>query len=272
MTAFLKATAWPMVPLKPYGSFHLIFFFAGLALSVLLAWLLRRTTEKQNNIVLLTVGIILSLFEIYKQLFYTYVIGEGHYQWWIFPFQLCSVPMYLCLVAPFIKHAKIKAGIYDFLLAFNLMGGLVAFSEPSGLIHPYWTLTLHAFIWHMMLIFLGLYIGFTRRSGVNPANYKNAIHVFLIFCLTAFGINLILRIPSGGTINMFFIGPSVSPLIVFKTISEKFGWYINTPIYIFCLCIAAYIFYRVFCVFNGRSIVSDSAPVNLESASVSEEK
>lgn len=261
-----------MVPPDPYGSFHLVFFFAGLAVSVLLAWLLRKTTEKQNNIVLLTVGVILMLSEIYKQLFYTYVIGGGHYQWWIFPFQLCSVPMYLCLIAPFIKSAKTKACIYDFLLAFNLMGGLVAFTEPSGLIHPYWTLTLHAFIWHILLIFTGLYIGFTRRSGVTPANYKNAVSVFLVLCLAAFGINLALRIPSGGTVNMFFIGPSVSPLIVFETISRKFGWYINAPIYIICLCIAAYIFYRVFCIFNGSKINSNSASVRFRSASESDGK
>jgi len=258
MSDFFKWTAWPMVKPTSYGPFHLTFFFVGLAVSILLAYKLRNTNEKQNKVVLLSVGGFLLLSEIYKHLFYYFVIGEGNYQWWIFPFQLCSIPMYFCLIIPFLKDGIIKKGMYNFMLAFNLMGGFVSFIEPSGLVHEYWTLTLHAFIWHMLLVFVGLYIGFSKRAGSKLKDYKYAIVTFTILCAIAFSINLILwNKPAAidnpsGHINMFYIGPEISPIIVFKDIAKNAGWYVNTPIYIACLCLGAFLFYLPFCLWNKK--------------------
>lgn len=49
--------------------------------------------------ILLGVGLFLMFCEGYKLLFYYYVIGHGSFQWWVFPFLLCSIPMYLCVAA-----------------------------------------------------------------------------------------------------------------------------------------------------------------------------
>ena len=253
MNDFLYATAWKMKPPEPYSSFHLIFFTVGLILSVALAWRLRKTTEKQNRAVLLTIGLILLISEIYKQLFYTFVLGGGEYQWWIFPFQLCSIPMYLCLIIPFLREGKLRDAMYDFMLAFNLMGGFISFFEPSGLIHDYWTLTLHAFTWHMILVFIGFYIGFSGRAGRRMADFKRAAFMFLCLCVIAFAINLIFFDISGGTIKMFYVGPAISPIAVFKSIATEYGWYVNTPIYIACLTFAAFVFYAPFAYFHSRA-------------------
>ncbi len=251
---FFELTAWPMEKPASYGAFHLGFFFIGLAISILLAYLLRNTTEKQNKIVLVTAGSFLILTEIYKQLFYYYVVGNGSYQWWIFPFQLCSIPMYFCVIAPFIKNQKIQKAMYNFLIAVNLMGGFIAFLEPSGLVHEYWTLTLHAFVWHMVLVFIGLYLGFTKRAATKIKEYSHAIIILLILAVCAFMINLILRDVSAGSVNMFYVGPSNSPIIVFKDISAKYGWYVNTPLYLGCIALAAFAFYAPFCYVNQKRI------------------
>lgn len=253
MINFLQWTAWSMEKPKAYGSFHLLFFLIGLTVLTGLAFLLRNSNERQNKIVLLSVGIFLALSELYKQLFYTFVIGGGEYQWWIFPFQLCSVPLYLCLIAPLLKKDKIQNGMYNFMLAFNLMGGFIAFLEPSGLVHEYWTLTLHAFIWHLMLVFVGLYLGFSRRAGRQFKDFASTVATFLGLCVLAFCINLIFWNVSKGDINMFFIGPKISPLIVFKTIASNYGWYVNTLFYIPCLCLGAFLFYAPFCIWNART-------------------
>ncbi len=258
MVEFLKWTAWPMVKPEAYGAFHLSFFFIGLAVSVLAAWLLRKSGSKTNRTILLSVGIFLMLTEVYKQLFYTFVIGDGQYQWWIFPFQLCSIPMYFCLVAPFLRDGIVRRGMYNFMLAFNLMSGAVAFTEPSGLVHEYWTLTLHAFTWHMILIFLGLYIGFSGRAGMELKDYRYAAGTFAVLCVIAFSLNMIFwNMPAAiddpsGHMNMFYVGPANSPIIVFKDICLKFGWYVNTPIYIFCLCLAAFVFYFPFALYRKK--------------------
>lgn len=158
--------------------------------------------------------------------------------------------MYLCLMLPFLKNPQIKNAICNFMLAFNLFGGFIVFFEPSGLCHPYWTLTLHAFIWHLLLVFIGLYIGFSRQGGNKRSDYKGAVCVFLILCALAFTINLLLYKISDHSVNMFYIGPADSPLIVFKDICKNYGWYVNTPIYIFSLCLGAYLFFLPFAKYN----------------------
>ena len=241
-----------------YGLFHLTFFLVGLLVSVLSAYALRKTGDRQNKIVLGSVGGFLVISEVYKHLFYTFVIGNGQYQWWIFPFQLCSIPMYFCLAAPFLKPGRIQRGMYNFMLSFNLMGGFVAFLEPSGLTHTYWTLTLHAFIWHMLLVFVGLYIGFSGRAGQKLKEYRYAAVTFAILCIIALSFNLIFwNKPASidnptGHMNMFYIGPADSPLAVFKTICQRYGWYVNTPIYIACLCLGAFIFYLPFPLWHQK--------------------
>ncbi|MDO4567339.1 MAG: YwaF family protein [Clostridia bacterium] len=253
MAEFFELTAWPMEKPAPYGAFHLTFALVGLAVVVALAYALRRSDERRNRAVLLTVGVFLCVCELYKQLFYFYVIGAGSYQWWIFPFQLCSVPMYFCIIGGVLKDCRVRRAIYNFMLAFNLMGGFMALTEPSGLVHEYWTLTIHAFIWHITLVFVGLYLGFSKRAGLKLSDYKSTVLVFCALCLVAFGINLALREVSGASVNMFFIGPSISPIIVFKDIATRYGWYVNAPIYMLCACLGAFIFYAPFALYNSRS-------------------
>jgi len=238
---WMKATAWTMEKPKAYGAFHLIFTFVGVLVCILLARRLRRLSDRGNRIVLLSVGIFLVLTEIYKQLFYYYHIGNGHYQWWIFPFQLCSVPMYLCIFASLLKKGNIQSGMYCFMTTYNLLGGIMAFVEPSGIMHEYWTLTLHAFIWHMLLIFVGAYLIASGRFAKTKKEFRSATVVFLVLAAVAFSINLIFWKASNGSINMFFVGPKNSSLAVFKQISQKFGWYVSTLLYIPTVCLGAYL-------------------------------
>ena len=131
--------------------------------------------------------------------------------------------------------------MYCFMTTYNLLGGIMAFVEPSGIMHEYWTLTLHAFIWHMLLIFVGAYLIASGRFAKTKKEFRSATVVFLVLAVVAFSINLIFWKASNGSINMFFVGPQNSSLAVFKQISEKFGWYISTLLYIPTVCLGAFL-------------------------------
>ena len=47
-------------------------------------------------------GLILLASEIWKQWTLTFQLNHGVYNFWYFPFQLCSVPMYVCLILPWV--------------------------------------------------------------------------------------------------------------------------------------------------------------------------
>ncbi len=243
---WIQWTAWEMETLKAYGPFHLTWAIAGILLCIFAAWKLRNLGPRGNRILLMGIGIFLAVCEVYKQLFYYYHIGNGTYQWWIFPFQMCSVPMYLCILAPLLKKGRLQSGMYHFMLVYNLLGGISALVEPSGLVHGYWTLTLHAFLWHTILVFVGLYLGFSQNTSADKKDYFWATATLLGLCAIAFSINLLFWDVSGGDINMFFLGPKNSSLIVFSTIAERFGWYVSTLLYIPTMCIGGLIVFLPF--------------------------
>ena len=73
------------------------------------------------------------------------------------------------------------------------------------------------------------------------AKYRSSVVLFLVLAAIAFIINLIFWIPAEGDIRMFYVGPAISPLLVFKQIAETCGWYVNTPIYLAAVSLGAYL-------------------------------
>ncbi len=220
--SILSATAWPMRPPAPYGPFHLLLTAAGTAAAVLLA---RRMSARERPHVLGACGLLLAAGEVYKQLFLYYVVNGRTYDWWYFPFQLCSVPMYLCLLAslpPIKGRPRLYALLCTFIQDFGLLGGVMALAAPSGLMHPYWTLTLHGFLWHFILIFLGFYCALSRKCLKGPRGFAAVLPLFAFCCLAAEFINVSAH-PYGNA-DMFYISPYYpNRQIVFHQAALKIG-------------------------------------------------
>ena len=216
LDSFFESMNWPMEKFPSYGAFHILYTLIGFAVCGFAAWKLRNVSDKAARWILFGTGLVLAVGELLKQLFYYFFIMDNRYSWGDFPFQLCSIPLYLCLIAPWLKPGKLQRGMYSFMVLYNLLGGAIAFTEPSGLLLDQWFLTMHACIWHMLLVFIGLFICFSKRGGNQREDYKGATWTFIGLCAN-------------------------SSLIVFKQFSEWFGWYVNTPIYIFAVCLGAYL-------------------------------
>ena len=253
LDALMEASAWAMDPPKAYGAFHILYTLIGFALCGIVAWKLRRVSEKAFKWIIFSIGVVLAVSEVYKQLFYYFAIEDNRYCWGEFPFQLCSIPIYMCLIAPRLKPGKVQRGMYSFMVLFNLLGGAISFAEPSGLLHNYWFLTVHALVWHMVLVFIGLFICFAGCGGNKKSDYIGGVLTFLALSLVAFGLNCFVQYGLGESMNMFFVGPGNSPIAVFSLFSEWFGWYINTPIYLFALCLGAYLIFRLINLLQNRS-------------------
>ncbi len=240
LTGLLQKTAWTMEPPKPYSLFHLSFSFIGLFLAVRLSvYLARRLAVKQLNRLLWVCGFLLAVAEVYKQLFLYYVVYLGDYNWWYFPFQLCSMPMYLCLLLPLLgRYPRAHQTVCTFLQDFCLLGGIMSLAEPSGLLHPYWTLTLHGLWWHVMLVFIGLLICFSGLSGQTRSDYLRTLPLLACFCAAATCIN----VATHGEADMFYISPyyPVSQA-VFHQISLVLGTAAGILVYLLSLCAGGFL-------------------------------
>ena len=53
----LAATAWEMEIPPAYGVFHILFMVIGFSVSIFAAWKLRHLTDRQNRILLFSIGV-----------------------------------------------------------------------------------------------------------------------------------------------------------------------------------------------------------------------
>ena len=242
----MEKTAIPMETPPPYGAFHLTFLILGFLAAGLAAWRLRRLGEKGSRILLFSAGLFLLLIEIWKQLFFTFYIGRGEYQWYVFPFHMCSVPMYLLLAAPFLKEGRLRGSLLHFMMIYNLLGGTAAYLAPSEMLTPWLFLTVHSFLWHLTLVFVGLWLGFSDLTEKRMRDFGDATAALLLFTAAAFLLNLVFRRASGGDLNMFFVGPNPSPLIVFRDIARAWGWAAGTAVYLLSVLLGGFLIFLPF--------------------------
>ena len=164
---------YPMNRPKGYGLFHLCFVVISIALMIAFCIPMRKCSDKTFRIVMFSTGLVLLGAELYKHFYYAFIIdkvGEEFlfpsqkYEWDIFSFQLCSVPMYLAVVIGLMKEGKVRNALCEYMVSIGFLGGIMAYVEPSGILHAEAFCTLHSSIWHGLLIFMALFIIFTNKS------------------------------------------------------------------------------------------------------------
>lgn len=181
------------------------------------------------NIFSLFCGIIMGVSEIWKQLYLTFGINGGVYQWWFFPFQLCSIAMYILLALPWVRSLRLRQMFLCFLMSYSMLGGIAVFADTSGLHYPVLPLTIHSYLWHILLIIVGIISGITYigENKICPYTYKfhflrfyKATLLYFLCCLIATLINDCFD--SYGNINMFYINPDYPMQQVFFSSLVKY--------------------------------------------------
>ncbi|MGL5437874.1 MAG: hypothetical protein ACRDBO_21275 [Lachnospiraceae bacterium] len=202
-------------------------------------------TDHSFSLMLSGFGIFLAVCELYKQIFMYYIINHGHYDWWFFPFQLCSTPMYLCLLLPFLPTGPFKTRIYTFMQNFCILGGIAALIIPEGFSNIHWSLTLHGYMWHIALIIISLLILIAGRADISWKGYFRSLPLFCIFCTVATLINV--AAPGHGQANMFYISPfTETTQPIFRQLAAKIGIIPSNLLYLITVCIGAAIVHYMF--------------------------
>ena len=206
-------------------------------------------------------GVLMLCSEIWKQLVLTFTLNHGTYNWWYFPFQLCSIPMYILLAYPWVRRESARRMLLAFLMSFCLLGGIAVFADTSGLMYPLPALTVHSWIWHFLLILIGISAGaayflrlrndtknilfsrtLSRALPLHP--FFHAVILYLACCALAELFNLTLD--RYGMINMFYINPHLQmQQVVFRDLVPLIG---NLPailVYITATAAGAFLFFLV---------------------------
>ncbi len=143
-----------------YGSFNSSWFhYLAILLIIIFSYLflksLKNINSKDLNKKILTFSIILIVFEIYKQIIFLYN-NNWEYQWYVFPFQFCSVPIYVSLLAYFVKNEKIKESLINFLATFSLFAGLAVIIYPGDVFTEIIGINVQTMVHHGSMVVLGI--------------------------------------------------------------------------------------------------------------------
>lgn len=206
--------------------------------------ILNKTTKKKEDRIFLIVGLIMATSEILKQLLLTFVVNGGSYLLWNFPWQLCSIPMYVSILVFIVGLAgkmKLREGLITFLSDFGLMSGIAAFCDTSGMQYTLFVLTLHSYLWHLVLIGLGIYAG-TRKRKTGILSFISPVIIYLLAAGVAEIINLSLN--PYGLINMFYINPRyVFSQVVIRDLDGILPNNVVIIIYILASVLGAFLFH-----------------------------
>ena len=106
-----------------FGWFHLLFWGLTILLAVLLCVFHKKENPNRVSKVVFWVSIVVIILEIYKQINFSFAYENGisfDYQWYAFPWQFCSTPMYIGLLAGIFKKGKFHDALCAFLATYAM--------------------------------------------------------------------------------------------------------------------------------------------------------
>ena len=228
MAGLIRLLKTGMPTPRPWGWFHV----AWLCAAVLLVFLLRKKTgEKMTERVFAVYGWSTLALEILKQLSWSFSFGEQGdlvfaYQWYSFPFQLCTTPTYVCVLYSFVKSPRLRAALRGYLAYMTLLASVAVSLKPDAVFVGEILVNVHTSLLHMGGLFVSLWLLFSGRTRPKEDFLKGFL-VLVFFMLLAQALNVAvyhladLKSHQDAVFDMFYISPYyVSSLPVFSIIDQ----------------------------------------------------
>lgn len=209
MNAILEFLNGQMNQPEFYGSlqsswFHYLAIILVILGSIIAIKRLKGMNEKKLDVVLIIFSLILFIFELYKQLIFSYQ-ANWNYQWYAFPFQFCSTPMYIALAAGLTKNKMIKDAMISFLATFGLFAGTAVIIYPATVFVQTTGINIQTMVHHGGMTILGMGL-LANHVNLKWSSVMKASMVFASLMVIAMVMNGIFNtFIQDGTFNMFFI-------------------------------------------------------------------
>ncbi len=232
-----------------YGWFHLVCFALAIGLGVWLSLRWKKPKAKQVRGILLVISIVVVVLEIYKQINYTFTPTEtgilADFQWYAFPWQFCSMPMYIGLLAGILPEGKLHNALCAFLATYSIFAGACVMFYPGDVFTHTLGINIQTMICHGTMLSIGIFLLATGYVKAEHKTILQAIPVFSTAVVLAMIMNELAHwtgFTGGETFNMFFISPYEDPsLPVYSIVQQYVPYPFCLIIYIAAFSLAAYI-------------------------------
>lgn len=226
-----------------YGLFHIAWLIIMLITALFIIKTFKNNAKKGKQIIL-TLSISCLLFETYKQLNFSFNYSDTvtwwEYKWYAFPFQFCSTPMYIGVIASLFKNEKLKTSLYYFLATYGLLGGLITMIYPETCFVNTIGINIQTMFHHSAMVIMGITSIACLNLKFNFISFKKATKVFVTLVGIALFLNIVtyyLKINNG--LELFYISPfHNSTLPVFSIIDQKLPYILFLFTYLFLFSLA----------------------------------
>ena len=99
---------------RAFGGFHLVWLLLCVGISVVAGIVGARTGKRKNDAVVFAFGMAFVVLELLKQGISYFSLYGGVYDFGIFPFQFCSLPLYLFTLLPLFGGERLREWGYRF--------------------------------------------------------------------------------------------------------------------------------------------------------------
>ena len=258
---FLKILDGKMVEPLAYGWFHLMCWGIVILLTAFLCtFALKNRKEGKINDnfirgVVLTYAILGIILEVYKQLNFSFnsTTGEWHYQWYAFPFQFCSTPMYVALIAGCLKKCEFQKYLYAYLGTFALFAGLCVMFYPGDVFTRTIGINIQTMVCHGGMVVMGIFLLISGGVDLKWKSILKAMAVFSGLVVIALIMNVIFNSTGNtATFNMFYISPYLPcTLPILNIIYEKVPYVVFLLIYFIGFSLAGCLVFSVAMAIKG---------------------
>ena len=230
-----------------FGVYHIVWIFLMIAATVLLCWLYKKGCIKKPERIVWITAVIVIVLEIYKQIVFCYGIEWGvlhfEYQWFIFPWQFCSMPMYVGLLAGILR-GKARNFMHCFLATYAIFGGLTVMAYPGQVFAAEIGINIQTMVCHASMIVIGVFLFYTGLVKTEFKSLLKASAVFVVSLGIAIGINewaYRAGIMEGAhRVNMFYVSPYCEPTLpIYSDVQRAVPYPWSLLIYVAGFCAVA---------------------------------
>lgn len=257
-------TVWQMRGARavPYGVLHVCFLVLSVVAGV---WLVKRYPSPDGarvRRVLFVTAVACLLLEVYKQTVYSFSFDGDEvrfrYQWYVFPFQFCSTPMYVGLLEG-VSRGRLHERLSAYLASYAVVAGGVVMVYPAEVLTDVIGVNIQTMVCHGSMISIGIFL---LRSGYVPTttvSFKKAVPVFLAVVGMAAVMNEAayrLGVTDHGEFNMFYISPYEQTKVpILSALQRAFPVPVPQVMYLVLFSVLAYAVLVLFRFINEGTVL-----------------
>lgn len=229
-----------------YGWFHLMWWAIVLGGAVALCvWHRHGGNDRRVRNVVFGVAVTVIVLEIYKIINFGFSYENGvefNFEWYSFPWQFCSTPMYVGFLAGIIRKGKVHDALCAYLATYAIFAGAAVMVYPGDVFISTIGINIQTMVCHGSMITVGIYLLYTGYVKLEHKTILKALPVFVCAVAIAMILNEIGHANGLDGFNMFYISPHAEPhLPVYSAVQRAVSYPWSLVLYIWGFTTAAYL-------------------------------